>query len=126
MKKTNVSDYFASPCSLQLDSGGRNKFFTSYFWSFFILGKQLFELFVLDNVELTPKGNQTNIPEADNNRTYMAMSTLELYVNKSHHGKVIQCTALHETYSLKSASVTVRLDITCEYSFFCNINNSSR
>lgn len=61
------------------------------------------------------KSNQTNIQEEDNRRTYMAMSTLEMFVNKTHHGRMVKCIAIHESYASKSQAVEVRLDITCKY-----------
>ncbi|XKL67781.1 hypothetical protein PGB90_003272 [Kerria lacca] len=67
----------------------------------------------LDDEELMSKSNQTNIQEEDNRRTYMAMSTLEMFVNKTHHGRMVKCIAIHESYASKSQAVEVRLDITC-------------
>lgn len=64
--------------------------------------------------EIIARSKQTDVPEEDNRRTFMAMSTLELYVNKSHHGRIIRCVAIHESYPSKSQAVDVRLDITCK------------
>lgn len=70
-----------------------------------------------DDEELA-SSNQTNLPEEGTNRTFMAMSTLEVYVNKSHRGRMIRCVAIHESYASKSVSISVKLDITCKYRFF--------
>ncbi|XP_065202958.1 kin of IRRE-like protein 2 isoform X2 [Planococcus citri] len=66
----------------------------------------------LDDEELDTKSNQTELPEEGTNRTFMAISTLEVYVNKSHRGRTIRCVAFHESYASKSMSVNVKLDIT--------------
>lgn len=71
-------------------------------------------LFV-DDEELVSRSNQTSFPEEGTNRTFMAISTLEAYVNKSHRGRTIRCVAIHESYASKSLSVNVKLDITCKY-----------
>ncbi|CAH0390302.1 unnamed protein product [Bemisia tabaci] len=67
---------------------------------------------LLGDQELVPRGNQTNVPEADNNRTWVASSVLETSVEKIQHGRILRCVAIHESYPAKSQSIEVRLDVT--------------
>lgn len=71
--------------------------------------------FVPDQDEITPSRSQTNSTEADNPRTWVAISVLELKITKENHGKVLRCVALHESYSTRSSSVDVRLNVMCKY-----------
>ncbi|KAF6200938.1 hypothetical protein GE061_005385 [Apolygus lucorum] len=57
-------------------------------------------------------GNQSNSPEMDNPRTWVASSILELHVEKVQHGKTLRCVAVHESYPTKAQSLDVRLDVT--------------
>ena len=72
-------------------------------------------IILADEEELDTKNNQTELPEEGTNRKFMAISTLEVYVNKSHRGKMIRCAAFHESYASKSMSTSVKLDVTCKY-----------
>ncbi|KAI5742392.1 hypothetical protein M8J77_006763 [Diaphorina citri] len=69
----------------------------------------------LGDEELIAKSNQTNSPEADNRRTWSALSVIEISAEKSQNGRMLRCVALHESYPSKSLSVDVRLDVTCKY-----------
>ncbi|KAL1124788.1 hypothetical protein AAG570_001409, partial [Ranatra chinensis] len=60
-------------------------------------------------------GNQSNNPEMDNPRTWVASSAVEVTLDKVQHGRSLRCVALHESYPTKAQSVDVRLDVTCEY-----------
>jgi hypothetical protein len=59
-------------------------------------------------------GNQSNSPEIDNPRTWVASSAVEVTLDKVQHGKMLRCSALHESYPTKSQNIDVRLDVTCE------------
>ncbi|XP_044269442.1 irregular chiasm C-roughest protein isoform X2 [Tribolium madens] len=65
----------------------------------------------LDQHEITPTKQQTNTTELDNPRTWLALSVLELTISKENHGKTLRCVAVHESYSTKSSSIEVRLDV---------------
>ncbi|KAF5289667.1 hypothetical protein FQR65_LT11784 [Abscondita terminalis] len=65
----------------------------------------------LDQNEITPSRRQTNSTELDNPRTWMAISVLELTISKENHGRTLRCVAVHESYSTKSSSIEVRLDV---------------
>ncbi|GLV42586.1 uncharacterized protein CBL_03325 [Carabus blaptoides fortunei] len=65
----------------------------------------------LDQNEITPTRSQTNSTELDNPRTWVAISLLELSISKENHGKTLRCVALHESYSTRSSSVEVRLNV---------------
>ncbi|XP_071051965.1 kin of IRRE-like protein 2 isoform X3 [Onthophagus taurus] len=65
----------------------------------------------LDQMEITPTRRQTNSTEVDNPRTWLAISVLELTISKDNHGKTLKCVAVHESYSTKSSSVEVVLDV---------------
>ncbi|XP_060519861.1 irregular chiasm C-roughest protein isoform X2 [Cylas formicarius] len=64
----------------------------------------------LDQHEITPK-RQTNTTELDNPRTWLAVSVLEQTISKDNHGSMLRCVAVHESYSTKSSSIEVRLDV---------------
>lgn len=66
----------------------------------------------LGDEDVTSKSNQSNSPEMENPRTWVASSILDITVEKSHHARNLRCTALHESYPAKSQSVEVRLDVT--------------
>lgn len=70
---------------------------------------------VPDQYEITPNRRQTNTTELDNPRTWLALSVLELTVSKDNHGKSLRCVAVHESYSTKSSSIEVRLDVMCKF-----------
>ncbi|KAF7265901.1 hypothetical protein GWI33_020647 [Rhynchophorus ferrugineus] len=65
----------------------------------------------LDQQEITPTRRQTNTTELDNPRTWLAVSVLELTISKDNHGRMLRCVAVHESYSTKSSSIEVRLDV---------------
>ncbi|XP_057662340.1 kin of IRRE-like protein 2 [Diorhabda carinulata] len=65
----------------------------------------------LDQTEITPTRKQTNTTELDNPRTWLALSVLELTITKDNHGRMLRCVAVHESYSTKSSSIEVRLDV---------------
>ncbi|CAH1372543.1 unnamed protein product [Tenebrio molitor] len=65
----------------------------------------------LDQHEITPTKQQTNTTELDNPRTWLALSVLELTISKENHGRTLRCVAVHESYSTKSSSIEVRLDV---------------
>ncbi|XP_049818433.1 irregular chiasm C-roughest protein isoform X2 [Aethina tumida] len=65
----------------------------------------------LDQQEITPSRRQTNTTELDNPRTWLALSVLELTISKENHGRMLRCVAVHESYSTKSSSIEVRLDV---------------
>ncbi|KAL3285009.1 hypothetical protein HHI36_019138 [Cryptolaemus montrouzieri] len=65
----------------------------------------------LDQTEITPTRRQTNTTELDNPRTWLALSVLELTISKENHGRMLRCVAVHESYSTKSSSIDVRLDV---------------
>ncbi|KAJ8922191.1 hypothetical protein NQ315_004126 [Exocentrus adspersus] len=65
----------------------------------------------LDQQEITPTRRQTNTTELDNPRTWLALSVLELTISKDNHGRMLRCVAVHESYSTKSSSIEVRLDV---------------
>ncbi|XP_063911069.1 hemicentin-1 isoform X2 [Zophobas morio] len=65
----------------------------------------------LDQHEITPTKQQTNTTELDNPRTWLALSVLELTISKENHGRTLSCVAVHESYSTKSSSIEVRLDV---------------
>lgn len=71
----------------------------------------------LDLNEITPARRQTNTTEMDNPRTWLATSILELTISKENHGRILRCVAVHESYSTKSSSVEVRLDVMCKFTF---------
>lgn len=70
---------------------------------------------VTDQNEVTPARSQTNSTELDNPRTWVAISLLELPISKEDHGRTLRCVALHESYSTRSSSVEVRLNVMCKY-----------
>ncbi|CAH1123497.1 unnamed protein product [Ceutorhynchus assimilis] len=65
----------------------------------------------LDQQEITPSRRQTNTTELDNTKTWLAVSVLELTISKENHGRMLSCVAVHESYSTKSSSIEVRLDV---------------
>ncbi|XP_045463992.1 hemicentin-2 isoform X2 [Harmonia axyridis] len=65
----------------------------------------------LNQTEITPTRKQTNTTELDNPRTWLALSVLELTISKENHGRMLRCVAVHESYSTKSSSIDVRLDV---------------
>ncbi|XP_065161053.1 irregular chiasm C-roughest protein isoform X2 [Atheta coriaria] len=65
----------------------------------------------LDQNEITPTRRQSNSTELDNPRTWLAISILELTISKENNGKTLRCVAVHESYSTKSSSIEVRLDV---------------
>lgn len=71
-----------------------------------------------DQNEITPTRQQTNTTELDNPRTWLALSVLELTISKENHGRTLRCVAVHESYSTKSSSIEVRLDVMCKYNPF--------
>lgn len=77
-------------------------------------GGFLLNFFFPDQTEITPTRRQTNTTELDNPRTWLALSVLELTISKENHGKMLRCVAVHESYSTKSSSIDVRLDVMCK------------
>lgn len=65
----------------------------------------------MDQQEITSTRRQTNTTELDNPRTWLAVSVLELTISKDNHGRMLRCVAIHESYSTKSSSIEVRLDV---------------
>lgn len=98
-----------------------------YFWTFVIIkfstaliyrkvGSLVFKLsFFSDQQEITPSRRQTNTTELDNAKTWLAVSVLELTISKENHGRMLSCVAVHESYSTKSSSIEVRMDVMCKY-----------
>lgn len=76
---------------------------------------EIFFFKISDQYEITPNRRQTNTTELDNPRTWLALSVLELTISKENHGKSLRCVAVHESYSTKSSSIEVRLDVMCKY-----------
>ncbi|CAH1388998.1 unnamed protein product [Nezara viridula] len=58
--------------------------------------------------------NQSNSPEVDNRRTWVAVSVLEIHVDKVQHRKLLKCATIHESYPTKVLAIEVRLDVTCK------------
>ncbi|CAG9762691.1 unnamed protein product [Ceutorhynchus assimilis] len=65
----------------------------------------------IDQQEIIPSRRQTNTTELDNTKTWLAMSVLELTISKENHGRMLSCVAVHESYSTRSSSIEVRLDV---------------
>ncbi|GJQ79308.1 hypothetical protein Trydic_g16175 [Trypoxylus dichotomus] len=65
----------------------------------------------LDQNEIVLTRKQENMTEVDIPKTWVAISILELTISKEHHGKVLRCVAVHETYATKSSSTEVKLDV---------------
>lgn len=74
----------------------------------------LMSIYFSDQNEITPSRRQTNTTELDNPRTWLAMSILELTISKENHGRILRCVAVHESYSTKSSTIEVRLDVMCK------------
>ncbi|XP_063236111.1 cell adhesion molecule 3-like [Bacillus rossius redtenbacheri] len=68
----------------------------------------------LDGEELAG-ANQTNSLEADNRRTWVASSQLQLPLARRQHGRALRCVATHESHDTRAQSITVRLDVLCEW-----------
>ncbi|XP_054284580.1 irregular chiasm C-roughest protein-like isoform X1 [Macrosteles quadrilineatus] len=69
-------------------------------------------MWFLGEVDVTNMSSQSNSPEIDNPRTWVASSVLEISLDKDHHQRSLRCVAVHESYPAKSQSAEVRLDIT--------------
>ncbi|RZF37361.1 hypothetical protein LSTR_LSTR010456 [Laodelphax striatellus] len=67
---------------------------------------------ILDDKDVTSSSNQTNSPETDNPRTWLAVSVLNLTLAKDRNGRSLQCIALHESYTSRSMTVDARIDVT--------------
>ncbi|KAK6632217.1 hypothetical protein RUM44_007248 [Polyplax serrata] len=61
--------------------------------------------------ELLVGSKQSNAPEVDNNRTWVATSLLDIVYTKDLYGRTLRCVALHKSYPKESQEVQVRLDV---------------
>lgn len=74
----------------------------------------LTSFFVLGDQELLVGSKQTNAPEPDNNRTWVATSTLDIVYTKDSYGRKLKCVALHKSYPKESQETVARLDVKCK------------
>ena len=72
-----------------------------------------------DQTELATSIDQVNKTEDDNPRTWKASSTIHFLISKDDYGKSLRCVAIHESYSTRSSSIEVLLDVLCKFSAIC-------
>lgn len=65
--------------------------------------------------ELQPLHAQINKREPGSNRTWSAITTVQIAASRDRHGETIRCVAVHETYVTKTLTVDVKLDVKCKY-----------
>ncbi|XP_049831432.1 irregular chiasm C-roughest protein isoform X1 [Schistocerca gregaria] len=65
----------------------------------------------LGEEDVTSQSSLSTAKEADNPRTWVAHSVLQLRVARARHGSPLKCVALHGSYSSGSADTEVRLDV---------------
>ncbi|KAK6622891.1 hypothetical protein RUM43_008742 [Polyplax serrata] len=67
--------------------------------------------YIIRDKELLVGSKQSNAPEVDNNRTWVATSLLDIVYTKDLYGRTLRCVALHKSYPKESQEVQVRLDV---------------